>query len=328
MSNVSKLQSCINKAKDEAGSIPQLIGQDAEENLTAADKDIYQAEEVKDEAVEFKAEAKFKVGDKVCAGDKKGTIEKVVTMELSSTPTYQIRLADGSQIDRYEEELELCEDIICEAEDEDSEEIENIEEIDSEEPEVAGAEDIEDHLETDLADSEEETKDINENIVVFLYRAFAEIGDNVKMFIEDEENEERDADLVQVLSELKEGLPEVMDVVKELAKTYVHSVELFDPEEEEVLDGDDEEDLEEPENVDSIEDADLEDDLEDEAAIESYLKESKLEFKKFENEYQVFARYSNSEQAAKFESELSQFKGAEVFNYTEIGEVHAFINVK
>ena len=273
MSNVSKLQSCINKAKDEAGSIPQLISQDAEENLTAADKDIYQAEEVKEESVTLKAEA------------------------------------------------------------DDSEEIENTEEINSEEPEVADAEDsdaenIEDHLETDLADAEEETKDINENIVVFLYRAFAEIGDNVKMFIEDEENEERDADLVQVLSELKEGLPEVMDVVKELAKTYVHSVELFDPEEEEVLDGDDEENLEEPENVDSIEDADLEDDLEDEAAVESYLKESKLEFKKFENEYQVFARYSNSEQAAKFESELSQFKGAEVFNYTEIGEVHAFINVK
>lgn len=337
MSNVSKLRSCINRAKDEAGSIPQLIGQDAEDNLTAADKDIYQAEEVKDEAVEG---AKFKVGDKVCAGDKRGTIEKVASMKLSSTPTYQIKLDDGSQIDRYEEELELCEDTICEAEDEE------IDEIDSEESEVDAedtediediedndVEDIEDHLDTDLADAEEETKDINENIVVFLYRAFAEINDNVKVFIEDEENEERDADLVSVLTEFKQGLPEVMDVIKDLAKTYVHSVELFDPEEEEEVLAEDPE-LEDPADAEEIVDAemdmedDFEDDLEDEATVEAYLKESAVEYKKFGSEYQIFARYSNQEQASKFENDLNRFKGAEVFNYAEIGEVHAFVNVK
>ena len=263
MSNVSKLRSCIDKTRNEAGAIPQLIGQDPEENLTSADKDIYQAEE----SVTLKAEAE----------------------------------------DPEEQEI-----------DEPTEDAENTDA--EEEPENK------DQLDADLASAEEETEDINENIVVFLYRAFSEIGDTVRVYVEDEENEERDADLVQILTDMQQGLPDVMAVIKELAKAYVHSVDLFDPEEEEEV-TDDEEPTEDTEELD-VEDIESEDNLEDETVVESYIKESKVEFKKFENEYQIFARYTTLQEASKFESELNSLKGAEVFNYPEIGEVHAFVNVK
>lgn len=54
-------------------------------------------------------ESKFKTGDKVKVGKDCGTIEKVVQMKLSKTPTYKIRLDNGEEVDRYEEELSLCE---------------------------------------------------------------------------------------------------------------------------------------------------------------------------------------------------------------------------
>lgn len=54
-------------------------------------------------------EPKFKVGDKVKAGEHCGTVSQVVPMKLSATPTYKIKLDDGKEIDRYEEEISLCE---------------------------------------------------------------------------------------------------------------------------------------------------------------------------------------------------------------------------
>ena len=54
-------------------------------------------------------ESKFKTGDKVKVGKDCGTVEKVVQMKLSKTPTYKIRLDNGEEVDRYEEELSLCE---------------------------------------------------------------------------------------------------------------------------------------------------------------------------------------------------------------------------
>lgn len=178
-----------------------------------------------------------------------------------------------------------------------------------------------DHLETDMSGEEGETfKDINEQTVVYLYRGFAEIGDNVRTFVEDEDNEERDPELVSTLEEFMEGYPEVMDVIKELAKKYVTSVELFDPEEgEEVNDTDVEETDDEEDDSDDVEDLEV---------VESYAKEHNLEHKAFESEFQIYAPFKSSEEADKFEAELSKFKGSEVFRHEDICEVHAFIRIK
>lgn len=220
-----------------------------------------------------------------------------------------------------------------EAEDEENlEEVVDTEEIESEEgseevpPE--DAEEIPDHLETDLEEPEEEFKDINEKVVVYLYRGFAEIGDNARIFIEDEENEERDPELVEYLKEFMEGYPEVMDSIKEIAKKYVTSIELFDPEEEEVVSGEEpeEENLEEVE--DEISDEEIEDELEDKEVVESYIKEHSLEHKIYENDYEIYVTFASKEAGEKFESELKRFKGAEVFKHEDIGEIHAFIRVK
>lgn len=179
-----------------------------------------------------------------------------------------------------------------------------------------------DHLETDLEEPEEEFKDINEKVVVYMYRGFAEIGDQVRLFVEDEDNEERDPELVKTLEDFMEGYPEVMDVIKDLAKKYVTSVDLFDPEEgEEVTDDDNEAPAE-----DEVEDT--ESDVEDEEVVESYVKEHNLDHNLFESEYEIYARYSSPEEADKFEQDFRKFKGAEVFRHEDIGEVHAFVRVK
>lgn len=179
-----------------------------------------------------------------------------------------------------------------------------------------------DHLETDLEEPEEEFKDINEKVVVYMYRGFAEIGDQVRLFVEDVDNEERDPELVKTLEDFMEGYPEVMDVIKDLAKKYVTSVDLFDPEEgEEVTDDDNEAPAE-----DEVEDT--ESDVEDEEVVESYVKEHNLDHNLFESEYEIYARYSSPEEADKFEQDFRKFKGAEVFRHEDIGEVHAFVRVK
>lgn len=179
-----------------------------------------------------------------------------------------------------------------------------------------------DHLETDLEEPEEQFKDINEKVVVYMYRGFAEIGDQVRLFVEDTDNEERDPELVETLEDFMEGYPEVMDVIKDLAKKYVTTVDLFDPEEgEEVTDDD-----APVEDGDEVEDT--ESDIEDEEVVESYVKEHNLDHNLFESEYEIYARYSSPEEADKFEQDFRKFKGAEVFRHEDIGEVHAFVRVK
>lgn len=208
---------------------------------------------------------------------------------------------------------------------------ENVEATDTEEvaddvapaKDDANAEDIPDNLETDMEEPEETFKDINEQVVVYLYRGFSELGDQVKVFVDDTENEERDPELVETLQEFMEGYPEVMDAIKDLAKKYVTSVELFDPEEgEEVTDG------EGTEEIDSEEPAEDEIEAEDMEVVESYVKEHNLDHNLFESEYEIYARYSNAGEADKFEEDFRKFKGAEVFRHEDIGEVHAFVRVK
>ena len=195
------------------------------------------------------------------------------------------------------------------------------------EDQQADAEEIPDHLDTELEEPEETFKDINEKVVVYLYRGFAELGDNVRVFVEDEENEERDPELVETLQDFMAGYPDVMAVIKELANKYVETVELFDPEEEEEIPVED--DAEEIDLEDSdAEEVDLEDDIEDLGVVEAYVKENNLEHNLFETEYEIYARYTSEEQAQKYETELSKLKGAEVFRHEDIGEIHAFIKVK
>lgn len=182
-----------------------------------------------------------------------------------------------------------------------------------------------DHLETDLEEPAEEFKDINEKVVVYMYRGFAEIGDQVRLFVEDEDNEERDPELVKTLEDFMEGYPEVMDVIKDLAKKYVTSVDLFDPEEGEEVTGDDAPAEDEVEDADADSDAE---ETEDEEVVESYVKEHNLDHNLFESEYEIYARYSSPEEADKFEQDFRKFKGAEVFRHEDIGEVHAFVRVK
>lgn len=220
--------------------------------------------------------------------------------------------AVDTKMEADEEDVELQDD---------AEEIEDTE-VSDEEP----AEEVPDHLETDLEEPEEEFKDINEKVVVYLYRGFAEIGDNVRVFVEDTENEERDPELVETLQDFMDGYPEVMDVIKDLAKKYVTSVDLFDPEEgEEIADEEPEEDTEEPEDS---EEADMADDIEDSEVVESYVKEHNLEHNQFESEYEIYVPYTSEEQAAKYEEDLRKFRGAEVFRHADIGEIHAFVRVK
>ena len=189
------------------------------------------------------------------------------------------------------------------------------------------AEEVPDHLETDLEEPEEEFKDINEKVVVYLYRGFSEIGDQVRLFVEDEDNEERDPELVETLQDFMEGFPEVMAVVKDLAEKYVTSVELFDPEEGEEVNPEDDEELPPEDDTEEPVD-DLEDDVEDAEVVESYVKEHNLDHNRFESEYEIYAGYKTSEEADKFEEDFRKFKNAEVFRHEDIGEVHAFIRVK
>ena len=181
---------------------------------------------------------------------------------------------------------------------------------------------VPDHLETDLEEPEETFKDINEKVVVYLYRGFAEIGDQVRLFVEDTDNEERDPELVETLQDFMEGFPEVMDVVKELAKKYVTSVDLYDTEEEEeITDEEPAEDLED--------DAEApEEDAEAKETVESYIRKHNFEHNLFESEYEIYAPYSSEEQALQFEKDLRKFKSAEVFRHADIGEIHAYIKVR
>ena len=186
--------------------------------------------------------------------------------------------------------------------------------------------DIPDHLETDLEEPEEQFKDINEKMVVYLYRGFAELGDEVRLFVEDEDNEERDPELVDYMKDFMEGYPDVMDAIKELADKYVTSVDLFDPEEGKEVNADDAEDDTEADDVDD--DVELEDDTEDAEVVESYVREHNLDHNRFESEYEIYASYKSSEEADKFEEDFRKFKNAEVFRHEDIGEVHAYIKVK
>jgi hypothetical protein len=207
----------------------------------------------------------------------------------------------------------------------DAEDIELNDEVVVDEEPVA-EEPIEDEippaLDTDMEEPVEEFKDVNEKVVVYLYRGFAELGDAVRLFVEDVDNEERDPELVKTLEEFMEGYPEVMDVIKEMAKTYVTSVELFDPEEEEEI-------TEEPaEDVEETDVEELEDDIEDAEVVESYIQEHNLEHNLFESEYEIYASYTSEEQATKYEEDFAKFKGAEVFRHEDIGEIHAFVRIK
>lgn len=219
--------------------------------------------------------------------------------------------------------LDDVEDTKMEAEEE---EVIDTEEItdDAAAPEE-GAEDIPDELETDMEENPEETfKDVNEQVVVYLYRGFSEIGDQVRVFVEDTENEERDPELIETLTDFMDGYPAVMDVIKDLAKKYVTTVELFDPEEgEEVTEPEDN-----SEETDDVSSEELEDDLEDAEVVESYVKEHNLDHNVFESEYEIYARYNTSEEADKFEEDFRKFRGAEVFRHEDIGEVHAFVRIK
>lgn len=188
------------------------------------------------------------------------------------------------------------------------------------------ADDIPDHLETDLEEPEEQFKDINEKMVVYLYRGFAELGDEVRLFVEDEDNEERDPELVDYMKDFMEGYPDVMDAIKELADKYVTSVDLFDPEEGEEVNADNTEDDAEADNLDD--DIELDDDVEDAEVVESYVREHNLDHNRFESEYEIYAGYKSSEEADKFEEDFRKFKNAEVFRHEDIGEVHAYIKVK
>jgi hypothetical protein len=215
------------------------------------------------------------------------------------------------------------------------EETDEVEEMDVDAEEVEDSEeesieDIPDHLDAELEEPEEEFKDINEKVVVYLYRGFAELGDNVRVFVDDVDNEERDPELVETLQDFMAGFPDVMGVIKELADKYVTSVELFDPEEEEEVGAEEPaEDMEEPEvELEDGEEVELEDDIEDLGVVESYIQENGLEHNVFETECEIYARYSSEEQAQKYEEELSKFKGAEVFRHEDIGEIHAFVRVK
>lgn len=188
------------------------------------------------------------------------------------------------------------------------------------------ADDIPDHLETDLEEPEEQFKDINEKMVVYLYRGFAELGDEVRLFVEDEDNEERDPELVDYMKDFMEGYPDVMDAIKELADKYVTSVDLFDPEEGEEVNADNTEDDAEADNLND--DIELDDDVEDAEVVESYVREHNLDHNRFESEYEIYAGYKSSEEADKFEEDFRKFKNAEVFRHEDIGEVHAYIKVK
>lgn len=202
-------------------------------------------------------------------------------------------------------------------------------EDDVENTEDEPADDVPDHLETDLEEPEEQFKDINEKMVVYLYRGFAELGDEVRLFVEDEDNEERDPELVDYMKDFMEGYPDVMDAIKELADKYVTSVDLFDPEEGEEVGADDaEDDIEDDTEADDMDDVELDDDIEDAEVVESYVREHNLDHNRFESEYEIYAGYKSSEEADKFEEDFRKFKNAEVFRHEDIGEVHAYIKVK
>lgn len=220
-------------------------------------------------------------------------------------------------------------DTKMEADDEETLEVsDDAEEVDAEEVDVEleenPEEEVPDHLETDLEEPEEEFKDINEKVVVYLYRGFAELGDNVRVFVDDVENEERDPELVETLTDFMEGYPEVMDVIKSLADKYVTSVELFDPEEGEEV-GAEEEPVEDEEIEDEDEVEEL--DIEDKETVESFLRETNYDSQCFESEYEIYAPYSSSKEADEIEARLRGFKGSEVFRHEDIGEIHAFIRV-
>ncbi len=182
--------------------------------------------------------------------------------------------------------------------------------------------DIPDSLETELEEPEEHFKDINEKVVTYLYRGFKELGDNVRVYLDDEENEERDPNLIDSLNEFMEGYSEVMDFIQNFAKDYVSDLELIGLENDAEANPDDMEEIPDEE----VEEEDLE--AEDLEVVESYIKENNLDHNVFENEYEIYARYSSDAEARKYEENLKKFKSAEVFRHEDIGEVHAYIRVK
>ena len=234
-----------------------------------------------------------------------GALPELIGKDLERNLDDTGKMEDDENQDDLEADVEETDDDV---------DVDEIEDTDDQE-------DIPDALDAEMEEPEEEFKDINEKVVVYLYRGFSELGDQVRLFVEDTENEDRDPDLVSTLEDFMEGYPEVMDVIKDLAKKYVTSVDLFDPEEEEEVTSDETE-MEEPEDTEEdIEAEDLE-------VVESYVKENNLDHKVYENEYEIYARYNSSEMADKFESEMKAFKSAEVFRHEDIGEVHAYVRVK
>ena len=209
-------------------------------------------------------------------------------------------------------EEDMDADVIAEEDEENVEEIED----DSDE------DDIPDSLETELEEPEEHFKDINEKVVTYLYRGFKELGDNVRVYLDDEENEERDPNLIDSLNEFMEGYSEVMDFIQNFAKDYVSDLELIGLENDAEANPDDMEEIPDEE----VEEEDLE--AEDLEVVESYIKENNLDHNVFENEYEIYARYSSDAEARKYEENLKKFKSAEVFRHEDIGEVHAYIRVK
>lgn len=320
---------------NEDGSLPELIGKDLQRNLDDVDTKLEKEATLSRE--------QLALIDTLLAKENISDLKPVVLKAFDTGKLTDVfKMASGIVLRDAENNniqapfkdflLSLKDESVNEAEEDAEEPAEDLED-DAEAPED-GEENLEDevpdHLETDLEEPEETFKDINEKVVVYLYRGFAEIGDQVRLFVEDTDNEERDPELVETLQDFMEGFPEVMDVVKELAKKYVTSVDLYDTEEEEEITDED------PENDDEVGDAeapeedaeDMDDEVEDKETVESYIKEHNFDHNLFESEYEIYAPYSSEEQALQFEEDLRKFKSAEVFRHADIGEIHAYIKVR
>lgn len=321
---------------NEDGSLPELIGKDLQRNLDNVDTKLEDACDC-DSAYEMLNE----LLDEECSPELQSRIEMALKNKPTQEELHELLMdardelegkITGSMYNRIDDVIdELSGEDLNEAEEDAEEPAEDLED-DAEAPEDGEEnpeDEVPDHLETDLEEPEETFKDINEKVVVYLYRGFAEMGDQVRLFVEDTENEERDPELVETLQDFMEGFPEVMDVVKELAKKYVTSVDLYDTEKEEEITDEDPENDEVGDAEAPEEDAeDMDDEVEDKETVESYIKEHNFDHNLFESEYEIYAPYSSEEQALQFEEDLRKFKSAEVFRHADIGEIHAYIKVR
>jgi hypothetical protein len=187
----------------------------------------------------------------------------------------------------------------------------------------------EDNLEDSLADTEEETKDINEAVALFLYNAFTEIKDTMAIYLEPDENgdDAKDKDLVEALELFTEKVAEDYTFVTEIAKKFVKSVELFDPEEGEVIN--------EPEETEKDKE-DTEEELNEECELvdlKSLLESEGFDVYENANEYDIFFRYKDSAEADQVTLKLEAARDSgilnlvDVKNYSDTGEIHAIVKM-